>query len=46
MVGLASLTVLPFIAIGIFAFYETIANTMRALSEKPVHYPLSIQFLK
>jgi uncharacterized Tic20 family protein len=46
MVGLASLSVLPFIAIGIFSFYEAIANTVRALSDKSVHYPLSIHFLK
>ena len=43
---IASLSVLPFIAIGIFCFYQAVVNTMRALSDKPVHYPLSIQFLK
>jgi uncharacterized Tic20 family protein len=46
MVALASLTALPFIAIGIFCTYQAIVNTMRALTDKPVHYPLSIQFLK
>lgn len=46
MVGLASLTFLPFILIGIFAFYQAIANTVRALSDRPVHYPLSIRLLK
>ncbi len=46
MVVSASLTVLPFIAIGIFCFCQAVVNTMRALSDKPVHYPLSIQFLK
>jgi uncharacterized Tic20 family protein len=45
MVTLASLTSLPFIAIGIFVFYQAIVNTMRALSDKQIHYPLSIQFL-
>ena len=46
MVGLASLTALPFIAVGIFSFYQAIVNTVRALSDRNVHYPLSIQFLK
>ncbi len=46
MTGLISLTALPFIAIGVFSFYQAVANTMRALSDKRVHYPLSIQFLK
>jgi uncharacterized Tic20 family protein/DNA-binding Xre family transcriptional regulator len=46
LAGIASLTVLPFIAIGMFAFYQAIANTMRASAGKCVHYPLSIQFLK
>lgn len=46
MVALASLSVLPFIFIGIFAFFEAVANTMRALSDRPVHYPFSIRFLK
>lgn len=46
MVALASLSVLPFMLIGIFAFFEAVANTMRALSDRPVHYPFSIRFLK
>jgi len=46
MVMLASLTALPFIAIGLFSFFQAIANTIRALSDRHVHYPLSIQFLK
>ncbi len=46
MVGLASLAALPFFVIGVFSFYQAVVNTMRALSEKRVHYPLSIQFLK
>lgn len=46
MVALASLSVLPFMFIGIFAFFEAVANTMRALSDRPVHYPFSIRFLK
>jgi uncharacterized Tic20 family protein/DNA-binding Xre family transcriptional regulator len=46
MVGLASLTALPFIVIGVFSFYQAVVNTIRALSDKRVRYPLSIQFLK
>ena len=46
MTGLATLTALPFLVIGVFSFYQAVVNTMRALSDKPVHYPLSIQFLK
>ena len=46
IVALGSLATLPFIVIGLFAFYQAIANTVRALSDKRVHYPLSIQFLK
>lgn len=46
MTGLASLTAIPFIVIGIFAFYQAIANTVHALSDDPVHYSLSIRFLK
>ena len=46
MTIMASLTALPFIAIGIFCFYQAVVNTMRSLTDKPVHYPLSIQFLQ
>ena len=46
MTIMASLTALPFIAIGIFCFYQAVVNTMRSLTDKPIHYPLSIQFLK
>jgi uncharacterized Tic20 family protein len=37
---------LPMIAIAIWCFYQAIANTMRALSDKPVRYVPSIPFLK
>ena len=46
MTVMASLTALPFIAIGIFCFFQAVINTMRSLSNKPTHYLLSIQFLK
>jgi uncharacterized Tic20 family protein len=39
-------TPIPLVLIGIFSLYQGIANTMRALSDKPVHYALSIPFMK
>jgi len=36
----------PLILIGIFTFYQGIKNTIRVLSDKPYHYPLSIKFVK
>jgi uncharacterized Tic20 family protein len=44
-----TLTLLPFlpiIFIGLFTAYQAIVNTVRALSEKPVRYALSIPFVK
>jgi hypothetical protein len=46
MTVMASLTALPFIAIGIFCFFQAVINTVRSLTNKPTHYALSIQFLK
>jgi uncharacterized Tic20 family protein/DNA-binding Xre family transcriptional regulator len=37
---------MPMIAIGIFCTYQGVANAMRALSDKPVRYALSIPFVK
>ena len=37
---------LPLALIGLFCFYQGIANTIRSLSDKPVHYALSIPFVK
>ncbi len=37
---------LPLILIGIFCTYQGVVNAMRALSDRPVHYPLSIPFVK
>ena len=37
---------LHLIAIGIFCIYQGVANAMRALSDKLIHYPLSIPFVK
>jgi len=37
---------LPILFIAIFTLYQAVANTVRALSDKPVRYPLSIPFIK
>jgi hypothetical protein len=34
------------ILIGLFSTYQGVVNAMRALSDKPVRYPLSIPFVK
>jgi len=44
---LATLCVpLPLIFLGIFCVYQGVVNAMRALSDKPIRYPLSIPFVK
>jgi uncharacterized Tic20 family protein/DNA-binding transcriptional regulator YiaG len=37
---------LPLILIGLFCIYQGVINAMRALSDKPIHYALSIPFVK
>jgi uncharacterized Tic20 family protein len=37
---------LPLILIGVFCIYQGVINAMRALSDKPIHYALSIPFVK
>jgi len=37
---------IPLFLIGLFTFYQGIKNTIRVLSDKPYHYPLSIKFVK
>ena len=37
---------LPLILVGIFCTFQGVVNAMRALADKPVHYPLSIPFIK
>jgi uncharacterized Tic20 family protein len=37
---------IPILLIGLFTSYQAIMNTVRALSEKPIRYPLSIPFVK
>jgi uncharacterized Tic20 family protein len=36
----------PLILIGIFCAYQGVVNAVRALSDKPIHYALSIPFVK
>jgi transcriptional regulator with XRE-family HTH domain len=43
---LAIFSILPFILIGFFCLYQGVVNTIRSLSDKPVHYALSIPFVK
>jgi len=37
---------LPLIMLGIFCTYQGVVNAMRSLADKPVHYPLSIPFVR
>jgi uncharacterized Tic20 family protein/DNA-binding Xre family transcriptional regulator len=37
---------LPILFLVLFTIYQSVVNTVRALSEKPVHYALSIPFVK
>ena len=43
---LVTITIIPIIVTGIFCFIEGIINTIRMHSDKPIHYPLSIKFIK
>ena len=43
---LGIVSILPFIFIGILCTYQGVVNAMRALSDKPIHYALSIPFVK
>ena len=36
---------IPILFIALFTSYQAVVNTVRALSEKPIHYPLSIPFV-
>jgi len=48
--GLFELIVLcapmPMMLIGLFGTYQGVVNAIRALSDRPIHYPLSIPFVK
>ena len=37
---------LPLLFLALFTSYQAVVNTVRSLSEKPIHYPLSIPFIK
>ena len=37
---------MPLILTGIFCTYQGVVNAIRALSDKPIHYPLTIPFVK
>ena len=37
---------IPILLLALFTTYQAVVNTVRALSEKPVHYPFSIPFVK
>lgn len=37
---------LPILLIGVFTTYQAVVNTVRALSDKPIRYPLSIPFVR
>jgi uncharacterized Tic20 family protein len=37
---------LPILFLAIFTSYQAVMNTVRALSEKPIRYPLSIPFVR
>jgi len=37
---------LPILFLALFMIYQAVVNTVRALSDKPIHYPLSIPFVK
>ncbi|PWB76781.1 MAG: hypothetical protein C3F07_03220 [Anaerolineales bacterium] len=39
-------SILPFIFIGIFCLYQGVVNAIRALSDKPIRYAMSIPFVK
>jgi uncharacterized Tic20 family protein len=37
---------IPILLIGLFTSYQAILNTVRALTDKPIRYPLSIPFIR
>lgn len=43
---LVIMPLIPLFLIGFFTFYQGVKNTIRVLSDKPYHYPLSINFVK
>jgi len=45
-VMLALFSIFPFILIGLFTTFQDVVNAMRVLSDNPIHYVLSIPFVK
>jgi len=43
---ISSFTIVPLILIGIYCTIEGVLNAMRATADKPIHYPLSIPFIR
>ena len=43
---LLTIVIVPMILIGIFCTYQAVVNAMRSLSDRAIHYPLSIPFLR
>jgi uncharacterized Tic20 family protein len=41
-----SVSMLPLISVGVFSTVQAIKNTVLVIVEKPIHYPLSIHFIK
>jgi uncharacterized Tic20 family protein/DNA-binding Xre family transcriptional regulator len=37
---------IPLVLTGVFCTFQGVVNAMRTLSDKPIHYPLSIPFVK
>jgi hypothetical protein len=37
---------MPLVLTGIFCTFEGLVNALRAVADKPIHYPLSIPFVK
>jgi uncharacterized Tic20 family protein len=37
---------LPLVLIGLFCVYQGVVNAMRAVADRPIHYPFSIPFVK
>jgi uncharacterized Tic20 family protein len=37
---------IPILVLAIFTTYQAVANTVRSLSDKPIHYPLSLPLVK
>ena len=43
---LTALPPIPLLLIAVFTTYQAVVNTVRALSDKPIRYPLSLPFIR